>query len=1059
MRLLTTSPQEERKPARRGLLLPLTLALTAGLAGASTDLSGSISDDTTGPLLAGEIYHLVGNVTVPTGKTLTIEAGAILKGAAGTTFFVQGTLLSQGTSGSPVVMTSLADDSAGGDTNGDGPSSGTANDWRGLYIYGSAVGVYLEYTTVEYSGHSGYPGIDVFTSDIYLYNCIVSDCGFDGLDLNGSVVPSQVENCAFQDNGRYAVNNVRLESVPNFLSNTASGNATSNCLRITTSGQTEDLTIAPINVLEGALIFDTAIIVPLDDELRFEAGVVTKWAAGTTLLVNGTLVVDGSPGSPVVFTSQADDDHGGDTNLDGPSTGTINTWRGIFFYSTADGSSLDHAIVRFSGQSGYAGVDANTTVLTLTNVTIRDCGFDALDLSGNFTGSTVSDCTFQDCGRYAVANLHIMDVPAFSGNTATGNAGGDYMRVTSPNPTSDVTINASNILEGALVFTTSCNVGAGITLTLNEGVIIKWPSGATLLTNGTLISNGSASLPVVLTTMDDDEHGGDTGLDGPTTGTPGTWRGAYFYASADGSSLTHTIIRFSGNSGYAGVDLNDTDATLTNVTIDQCSFDALDLSSTTVGATITNCTLTDCGRYAVGGVPFSAVPDFSGNLAWGNAGGDFMRVAPSSPSGDLTIDASSILNGALVMTSATSVPTGMTLTLNAGTVLKWESVGASLLVNGVLNVNGYEDKPVVMTSLYDDDHAGDTDLGTGTATPGAWRGIYFYAGGSGDLSNLLVRYPGASAYSGVRCYSPAVSMSCVRVDHAFADGFTLHAGPAEFTRLCAWDCGGQGVELADGAFTLRQFTAVGCAEGIERKPAFTGAVKDCIAWSNTTNYDGFAAGELSYSNGSAAHAGSDGNINTDPLFLDPSNGDFELDLFSPCVNTGDPNSPDDPDLTRADMGAYFANHCRPQRYCVGKLNSLGCKAKISWEGYAQAAGGQDNFYIRAENLVGQTTGMLTWSLTPNPTGAGAGGNLAIGSSPFGMRRCLLNATTSGVLATGGTAGSCDGTFDFLFSQQLMLDNGLGVGTTVYAQFVYSDPAHPDGSGIGYTDAISFSICP
>jgi formylglycine-generating enzyme required for sulfatase activity len=64
---------------------------------------------------------------------------------------------------------------------------------------------------------------------------------------------------------------------------------------------------------------------------------------------------------------------------------------------------------------------------------------------------------------------------------------------------------------------------------------------------------------------------------------------------------------------------------------------------------------------------------------------------------------------------------------------------------------------------------------------------------------------------------------------------------------------------------------------------------------------------VSYSNVQGGYPGT-GNIDADPMFVDPANGDYHLLDGSPCNDTGDPTSPYDSDSTRADMGAFPFEH-------------------------------------------------------------------------------------------------------------------------------------------------------
>lgn len=81
---------------------------------------------------------------------------------------------------------------------------------------------------------------------------------------------------------------------------------------------------------------------------------------------------------------------------------------------------------------------------------------------------------------------------------------------------------------------------------------------------------------------------------------------------------------------------------------------------------------------------------------------------------------------------------------------------------------------------------------------------------------------------------------------------------------------------------------------------------NCILWGNTASegpqyYNDGATLEITYSNIEGGHTG-EGNIDSDPLFEDPDEGDFRLQPDSPCIDTGDTDAlpPDSADLDEDD---------------------------------------------------------------------------------------------------------------------------------------------------------------
>jgi len=64
------------------------------------------------------------------------------------------------------------------------------------------------------------------------------------------------------------------------------------------------------------------------------------------------------------------------------------------------------------------------------------------------------------------------------------------------------------------------------------------------------------------------------------------------------------------------------------------------------------------------------------------------------------------------------------------------------------------------------------------------------------------------------------------------------------------------------------------------------------------------------------------NIMSNPRVISIENRDFNLDWNSPCIDAGDPDSPRDPDRTRADIGAYYRDrNLFVSRYVDSNYNS------------------------------------------------------------------------------------------------------------------------------------------
>lgn len=168
---------------------------------------------------AGSPYILNADVYVEYGVLLTVQPGVVVKlNGTSRALRVDGAMSAVGTSASPIVFTSLQDDSVGGDDGGDGPTVGAPGQWRTISFRSGDASSYLRYVDVRFGGagssssdapltlgsattltiedstvrNSAWAGISLFSAQLILRRSSIRDNGTNGIDIAmGSVLADQ----------------------------------------------------------------------------------------------------------------------------------------------------------------------------------------------------------------------------------------------------------------------------------------------------------------------------------------------------------------------------------------------------------------------------------------------------------------------------------------------------------------------------------------------------------------------------------------------------------------------------------------------------------------------------------------------------------------------------------------------------------------------------------------------------------------------------------------------------------------------------------------------------
>ncbi|MEX0321331.1 MAG: right-handed parallel beta-helix repeat-containing protein [Puniceicoccaceae bacterium] len=362
---------------------------------------GSYTGDVTWELSPDYAITTGGGITITAGSSLTLSKGLILKFPRYQGILVDGTLNAVGTADELIHLTADRDDSVGGDSNNDDANTAPESNWWSSIQVRNAGSAVLEHCHLTYAGYYDNAGVfKLGTGDLSMRHCKLSMINGAGLRLTSGSGNVLSEYNRFQDN----THGIQL-GLNTSLSDTTSTFSNNSISQVTADAGThaEDLTWELSS--HYAIYLPGNHTVGASATLTLSPGLVLKFARYAGLIVDGNLVADGTPGSPIQLTEIRDDSVGGDSNNDGGGTNPGPGWWAGIQVRNAGSIDMRYSILRYAGYYTASGIlKSGTGPLTMNECTLSMNTGNGLQLFQSTGQTDILRCSFLENATGVLVN-------------------------------------------------------------------------------------------------------------------------------------------------------------------------------------------------------------------------------------------------------------------------------------------------------------------------------------------------------------------------------------------------------------------------------------------------------------------------------------------------------------------------------------------------------------------------------------------------------------------------------------------------------------------------------